>query len=92
MVGGTTATLCEDVLIFNFLKNRIMENYIYCYLVASYLVMFGFASFLCYSKGLTIEDKSDLAIVAVLLLFAPLSLPILAGGTLCGTLCKLLGE
>ena len=66
-----------------------MENYIYCYLAASYLVMFGFASYLCYSKGLTIEDKSDLAIVAVLLLlFAPLSLPILAGGTL----CKLLGE
>ena len=69
-----------------------MENYIYCYLAASYLVMFGFASFICYSKGLTIEDKSDLAIVAVLLLFAPLSLPILAGGTLCGTLFKLLGE
>ena len=88
MAGGNTATLCTDVLIFNFLKNKIMENYIYCYLVASYLVMFGFVSFLCHSKGLTIEDKSDLAIVAVLLLFAPISLPILAGGTL----CKLLGE
>ena len=88
MVGGNTAMLCEGALIFNFLKNRIMENYIYCYLAASYLVMFGFVSFLCHSKGLTIEDKSDLAIVAVLLLFAPLSLPILAGGTL----CKLLGE
>ena len=79
---------CKVALIFNFLKNRIMENYIYCYLAASYLVMFGFASYLCYSKGLTIEDKSDLAIVAVLLLFSPLSLPILAGGTL----CKLFGE
>ena len=78
---------CEVALIFNFLKNRIMEI-IFIYLAASYLVMFGFASFLCHSKGLTIEDKSDLAIVAVLLLFAPLSLPILAGGTL----CKLLGE
>ena len=88
MVDGNTATLCEVALIINFLKNRIMENYIYCYLAASYLVMFGFASYLCYSKGLTIEDKSDLAIVAVLLLFAPLSLPILVGGTL----CKLLGE
>ena len=88
MAGGTTATLCMDVLIFNFLKNRIMENYIYCYLAASYLAMFGFTSFLCHFKGLTIEDKSDLAIVALLLLFAPLSLPILAGGTL----CKLLGE
>ena len=88
MAGGNIATLCEDVLIFNFLKNRIMENYIYCYLAASYLVMFGFTSYLCYSRGLTIEDKSDLAVVAVLLLFAPLSLPILAGGTL----CKLLGE
>ena len=88
MVSGGTATLCEVALIINFLKNRIMENYIYCYLAASYLVMFGFASYLCYSKGLTIEDKSDLAIVAVLLLFAPLSLPILAGGTL----CKLFGE
>ena len=65
-----------------------MENYIYCYLAASYLVMFGLVSFLCHSKGLTIEDKSDLAIVAVLLLFAPISLPILVGGTL----CKLLGE
>ena len=65
---------------------------IFIYLAASYLVMFGFASFLFHSKGLTIEDKSDLAIVAVLLLFAPLSLPILVGGTLCGTLCKLLGE
>lgn len=65
-----------------------MENYIYCYLAASYLVMFGFVNFLCHSKGLTIEDKSDLAIVAVLLLFAPISLPILVGGTL----CKLLGE
>ena len=79
---------CEAALIINFLKNKNMENYIYCYLAASYLVMFRFASFLCYSKGLTIEDKSDLAIVAVLLLFAPLSLPILAGGTL----FKLLGE
>ena len=88
MVSGGTATLCEVALIINFLKNRIMENYIYCYLAASYLVMFGFASYLCYSKGLTIEDKSDLAIVAVLLLFAPLSLPILAGRTL----FKLLGE
>ena len=88
MAGGNTATLCTDVLIFNFLKNKIMENYIYCYLVASYLVMFGFTSYLCHSRGLTIEDKSDLAIVSVLLLFAPLSLPILAGGTL----CKLLGE
>ena len=88
MVSGGTATLCEVALIINFLKNRIMENYIYCYLAASYLVMFGFASYLCYSKGLTIEDKSDLAIVAVLLLFAPLSLPILAGRTL----CKLFGE
>ena len=88
MAGGNIATLCEDVLIFNFLKNKIMENYIYCYLAASYLVMFGFVSFLCHSKGLTIEDKSDLAIVAVLLLFAPISLPILVGGTL----CKLLGE
>ena len=88
MVSGGTATLCEVALIINFLKNRIMENYIYCYLAASYLVMFGFVSFLCHSKGLTIEDKSDLAIVAVLLLFAPLSLPILAGGTL----CKLFGE
>ena len=88
MADGTTAMLCTDVLIFNFLKNRIMENYIYCYLAASYLVMFGFTSYLCHSKGLTIEDKSDLAIVAVLLLFAPISLPILVGGTL----CKLLGE
>ena len=88
MAGGNIATSYMDVLIINFLKNRIMENYIYCYLAASYLVMFGFASFLCYSKGLTIEDKSDLAIVAVLLLFAPISLPILVGGTL----CKLLGE
>ena len=88
MAGGNIATLCGVALIINFLKNRIMENYIYCYLAASYLVMFGFASYLCYSKGLTIEDKSDLAIVAVLLLFAPLSLPILAGGTL----CKLFGE
>lgn len=65
-----------------------MENCIYYYLAASYLVMFGFTSYLCHSKGLTIEDKSDLAIVAVLLLFAPISLPILVGGTL----CKLLGE
>ena len=88
MAGGNTATLCTDVLIFNFLKNKNMENYIYCYFAASYLVMFGFMSFLCHSKGLTIEDKSDLAIVAVLLLFAPISLPILVGGTL----CKLLGE
>ena len=88
MVSGGTATLCVGALIFNFLKNRIMENYIYCYLAASYLVMFGFTFYLCHSKGLTIEDKSDLAIVAVLLLFAPLSLPILTGRTL----CKLLGE
>ena len=88
MASGNTATLYTDVLIFNFLKNKIMENYIYCYLAVSYLVMFGFVSFLCHSKGLTIEDKSDLAIVAVLLLFAPISLPILVGGTL----CKLLGE
>ena len=88
MAGGNIATSYEDVLIFNFLKNRIMEIFIYCYLTVSYLVMFGFTSYLCHSKGLTIEDKSDLAIVAVLLLFAPLSLPILVGGTL----CKLLGE
>ena len=88
MASGNTATLCTDVLIFNFLKNKNMENYIYCYFAASYLVMFRFVSFLCHSKGLTIEDKSDLAIVAVLLLFAPISLPILVGGTL----CKLLGE
>ena len=65
-----------------------MENYIYCYLAASYLVIFGFVIFLCYSKELTIEDKSGLAMAVVLLLFAPISLPILAGGTL----CKLLGE
>ena len=87
MASGNTATLCTVALIFNFLKNRIMENYIYCYLAASYLVMFGFASYLCHSKGLTIEDKSDLVLVALLLLFAPLSLPMLASGTL----CKLLG-
>ena len=73
MASGNTAMLCEGVLIINFLKNKNMENYIYCYFAASYLVMFGFVSFLCHSKGLTIEDKSDLAIVAVLLLFATIA-------------------
>ena len=91
MAGGNIATSYMDVLIINFLKNRIMEI-IFIYLAASYLVMFGFASFLYHSKRLTIEDKSDLAVVVVLLLFAPLSLLILAVATSFGTLCKLLGE
>ena len=65
-----------------------MENYIYFYLAASYLVMTGFANHLFNSKVLTIKKESDVALVATLLLFAPLSLPILAGIAL----CKLLEE
>ena len=60
-----------------------MENLIYCYSAASYLVMIGFVSFLCHSEEMTVKNKSDVALVATFLLFAPLLLPFLTGATLC---------
>ena len=60
-----------------------MEILICFYIVFSYLVMIGFVSFLCHSEEMNVKNKSDVALVATFLLFAPLLLPFMAGAILC---------
>ena len=82
MAGGTTAMSCKAALIINFLKNRIMEIFIYCYLAVSYLIMIGCANELREDKGWSIKDKTEMAILFIIVLCAPFVIPFIIGGVL----------
>ena len=73
---------CKAALIINFLKNRIMEIFIYCYLAVSYLIMIGCANELREDKGWSIKDKTEMAILFIIVLCAPFVIPFIIGGVL----------
>ena len=71
-----------DVLIFNFLKNRIMEIFIYCYLTVSYLVMIGYDNAIREYEGYSLKNKEEAAVLVLIVLSAPAILPFIIGGIL----------
>ena len=82
MASGNIVMSWEVALIINFLKNRIMEIFIYCYLAVSYLIMIGCANELREDKGWSIKDKTEMAILFIIVLCAPFVIPFIIGGVL----------
>ena len=82
MASGRIATLCKDVLIFNFIKNRIMEILIYFYIAFSYLVMIGYANGIKENGDWSVKDKAQTCGLIIVLLLSPLVVPYIVGGLL----------
>lgn len=59
-----------------------MENYIYCYLAASYLVMIGYAIAVREYEEYSFKNKEEAAVLGLIVFFAPLILPFIIGGIL----------
>ena len=59
-----------------------MENFIYCYIAFSYLVMIGYANAVREYYEYSLRNKKEAAVLYLIVLFAPLILPFIIGGIL----------
>ena len=56
-----------------------MENFIYCYSAASYLITIGYAFAMFEYMELSFNDKKQMVTIILIVLFSPLAVPFMIG-------------